>query len=60
LVLEGCGGHGLEGRISTTSIGQKKQIQGRVMKSRGKRSFWGVFFLCDFSWEVKEKDEESQ
>jgi hypothetical protein len=31
-----------------------------VMKSRGKRSFWGVFFLCDFSWEVKEKDEESQ
>jgi hypothetical protein len=48
LVLEGQGGHGLEGRISITSIGQKKQVQRGVIKSLEKRNFWGVFFFCDF------------
>jgi hypothetical protein len=39
----------LEGRISSTSIGQRKQAQGGVMKSLGKdefrRSFSCVIFL---------------
>jgi hypothetical protein len=57
LVLEGCGGHGLEGRIS---IGQREQVQGGVMEKLGEEEFVGVFdFLCDFSWEGEEKDDES-
>ncbi len=30
------------------------------MKSLENKNFWGVFFLCDCSWEGEEKDEESQ
>jgi hypothetical protein len=29
------------------------------MKSLENKNFWGVFFLCDCSWEGEEKDEES-
>jgi hypothetical protein len=25
----------------------------------GEEEFWGVFFLCYFSWEREEKDDES-
>jgi hypothetical protein len=48
----------LEGKISPTSIKQREQVQGGVMKSLGEKSFWGVFFLCYFSWEGEEKDDE--
>jgi hypothetical protein len=36
----------LEGKISTTSIGQRKQIQGKVMKSRGKGGVFGGSSSC--------------
>jgi hypothetical protein len=39
-------------------MGQGEQVEVGVLKSLGERSFW-VFFLCDFSWEEEEKDEES-
>ncbi len=49
MVFEGLGGHGLEGRISSTSMGQGGQAEGGVLKSLGERSFWlsssYVFFL---------------
>ncbi len=38
----------MEGKIFTTSIEQKKQAQGGVMKGLGERTFWGR----SFSWVV--------
>jgi hypothetical protein len=38
----------LEGKIFTTSIGQQKQAQERVMKSLGKKSLWGSFSYVIF------------
>ncbi len=40
----------MEGRISTTSIGQGKQAQGGVMGSLGRREF----YLVCFPWEEEE------
>jgi hypothetical protein len=48
-----------EGFLSTTSIGQRKQSQGRVMKRGKKKNFWKVFLLCYFFGEGEEKDDES-
>ncbi len=42
---EGRGGHWLEGRISTTSIGQREQVQGGVMEKLG-ISFLITCFFC--------------
>jgi len=39
LVLEGWGSHGLEERISSTSMGQREQAKGRVLKS-SRSCFW--------------------
>jgi len=38
----------LEGRISTTSIEQKEQAQGGVIKSLGEKSFWGLLLVLFF------------
>jgi hypothetical protein len=48
LVLEGWGGHGLEGKIFTTSIGQKEQVQRGVMKSLGEKMFGGLLLVLFF------------
>jgi len=42
----------LEGRISTTSIGQRKQAQRGVMKKLGRKEFLGLVF---FFWEEEDK-----
>jgi hypothetical protein len=59
LVLEGWRDHGLEGKISTTSIGQREQGQGGIMKSLGERNLRGSFSYVIFPWEGEEKDDES-
>jgi hypothetical protein len=38
---------------------EKKQAQGRVMKSLGERSLEEVLFLCYFFKKREEKDDES-
>jgi hypothetical protein len=38
----------LEGKISTTSIRQRKQVQGRVMKNLGKKMFGGLLLVSFF------------
>ncbi len=45
LVHEGWRGHRLKGKISTTSIGEREQIQGGVMESLKKNKFYLLFFL---------------
>jgi hypothetical protein len=40
-------------------LDKKNKVHGGVMKRKGKKSLWGVFFLCYFSWESEEKDDES-
>ncbi len=51
LFIERWKGHQLEGRISSTPMGQGEQAKGGVLKSLGEKSFWD-FFLCDFSWKT--------
>ncbi len=43
----------MEGKISTTSIGQGKQVQGGVMESLGEKNF---LVPCVFSWEEEENE----
>jgi hypothetical protein len=45
LVFEGGKGHELEGKISSTPMGQGKQAEGRVLKSLGERSFWWLLLV---------------
>ncbi len=37
----------MEGKISSTPMGQGEQTEGGVLKSLGEKNFWGLF-LCDF------------